>query len=190
MLKKLYQTPVSRKQTQRTETEKKEGRTLENKGLGSPKRSTHPLPLMTDWWLQTFCDVHPGFRGEDFQFDSPFFFWFGFLEKKKAPSILDVFCSKNPGIFSTSLVGVWTSPWKRQEDTKRCCHPRCCAKLRDFWRVETSLCTLESPVFHSREIRVFFRPASLGRGEVSGAGGGRLIRRNSILGNVLARLGC
>ena len=159
------------------------------KGLGWPKKSTHPLPLMTGWWLQTFFDVHP-YLGRRFPIWLTIFFQIWLSGKKKAPSILDVFCSKNPGIFSTSLVGVWTSPWKRQEDTKRCCHPRCCAKLRDFWRVETSLCTLESPVFHSREIPVFFRPASLGRGEVSGAGGGRLIRRNSILGKVLARLGC
>ena len=146
--KSFYQTPVSRKQTQRTETDKKKGRTLENEGLGSPKK-IHPSVTSHDWLVASNIFWCSSLFGKKISNLTHHFFQI-LLEEKKLQALW-FFCSKNPGIFSKRFwLGFGPHPSWSQEDTKRCCHPRCCAKLRDFWRVETSLCTLESPVFHSR----------------------------------------
>ena len=100
--KSFYQTPVSRKQTQRTETDKKKGRTLENEGLGSPKK-IHPSATSHDWLVASNIFWCSSLFGKKIS-NLTHHFFSDFAGGKKTPSTLVFFVQKTLG-FSPNVFG-------------------------------------------------------------------------------------
>ena len=79
------------------------------KGLGWPKKSTHPLPLMTGWWLQTFFDVHP-YLGRRFPIWLTIIFQIWLSGKKKHQAFWMCFVQKTLGFSPRLWLGFGPHP--------------------------------------------------------------------------------